>query len=65
MSFFDPIREYFHRRQAKNLNERASGVHLVTESEESTRGCFAFPGTEFVAGIEVDGQLAGEDQVRD
>ena len=59
MSFFEQTWDFFHRRAAKNLNERATGVHLVTESEQSTRGCFAFPGTEFVAGIEVDGQLAG------
>jgi len=59
MTLFDPLRDFFHRRAAKNLSERATGVHLVTEREDSTRGCFAFPGTEFVAGIEVDGQLAG------
>lgn len=60
MSLFEPMRDFFHRRQAKNLNERSAGVHLVTEREESCRGSFAFPGIEFVAGIEVDGQCAGK-----
>ena len=59
MSLFEPLRDYFHRRAAKKLNDRASGVTLVVEGEESTRGCFAFPGTEFVAGIEFDGHHAG------
>lgn len=59
MSLFEPIRDFFHRRAAKNLNERAADVHLVTEREASTRGRFAYPGTEFVAGIEVDGQRRG------
>lgn len=60
MTIFDPIRDFFHRRQAKILNELASRVHLVTEREESCRGCFAFPGTEYDAGIEADGQRAGK-----
>lgn len=59
MSLFDPIRDFFHRRNAKNLSERATDVQLVVEGEECTRGCFAFPGTEFVANIEVNGQRAG------
>lgn len=60
MTLFDPLRDFFHRRAAKFLSERAAGVQLVTEREESTRGSFAFPGTEFVAGIEVDGQRVGK-----
>lgn len=60
MSLFEPMRDFFHRRAAKNLNERSAGVQLVTEREESCRGCFAFPGTEYDAGIEVDGQRAGK-----
>lgn len=59
MEAFEPLRDFFHRRQAKNLNERAAGVHLVTAWEASCRGSFAFPGTEFVAGIVIDGQYAG------
>ncbi|MEA9979945.1 MULTISPECIES: N-acetyltransferase [unclassified Pseudomonas] len=42
------------------MNESAAGVHLIKEQEESTRGCFAFPGTEFIAGIEVNGQRMGK-----
>ncbi|MGE6473214.1 GNAT family N-acetyltransferase [Serratia proteamaculans] len=59
MDFFKPIRDFFRRRAEKVLSERATGVLLVIEGEESTRGCFAFPGTEFVAGIELDGHHAG------
>lgn len=60
MTLFEPLRDFFHRRAAKNLNERAAGVQLVTEREESTRGCFTFPGTEYDADIEVDGQRTGK-----
>lgn len=58
MSFLELLRDYFHRPAAKNLNEKATDVPVVTEWEESTRGSFAFLGTEFVAGIEVDGTHA-------
>ena len=60
MDVFEPIRDFFHRRQTKILTERAADVRLVTEREEVCRGCFAFPGTEYDAGIEVDGQHAGK-----
>lgn len=60
MDVFEPIRDFFHKRQAKILMERAAGVRLVTQREEACRGCFAFPGTEYDAGIEVDGQHAGK-----
>lgn len=59
MDVFEPLCDFFHRRQAKNLNQRAEGVLLVTQRAESCRGSFAFPGTEFVATIKVDGQRAG------
>lgn len=59
MDVFELIRDFFHKRQSKILIERATGVRLVTEREETIRGCFAFPGTEYDAGIEVDGQHAG------
>ena len=60
MDVFEPIRDFFHKRQAKILTERAAGIHLVMEREEACHGCFAFPGTEYDAGIEVDGQHVGK-----
>ncbi|SHN12668.1 hypothetical protein SAMN05216593_108223 [Pseudomonas asturiensis] len=59
MSFFDPLRDFFHRRQANFLNERAARVQLVTERAESLRGNFVFPGTDTFARIERDGQRVG------
>lgn len=59
MAFFDPIRDFFHRRQAKILNELASRVHLVNRRQESHRGNFVFPGTDCVDDIEVGGQRVG------
>jgi len=56
---FEPIRDFFQRRQAKHLNERASTVHLVTEHAAAYRGHFVFPGIDTVAGIEVDGLHVG------
>ena len=60
MTDFEPMRDFFHRRQAKILTERAADVRLVTVREGACRGCFAFPGTEYDAGIEVDGQHSGK-----
>ncbi|NWC90502.1 GNAT family N-acetyltransferase [Pseudomonas reactans] len=59
MSLFEPMRDFFHRRAAKNLNDDSDAVHLVITPTECRRLDFAFPGTEFVAGIEVDGQRVG------
>jgi predicted acetyltransferase len=56
---FEPIRDFFQRRQAKHLNERASMVHLVTDHAAAYRGHFVFPGLDTFAGIEVDGQRVG------
>ena len=60
MAIFKPIRDYFHRRQAKILNELASGVHLTNRLQESLPGNFVFPATDFVDDIEVDGQRLGQ-----
>ena len=60
MTDFEPMRDFFHPRQAKILTERLAGVRLVTVREGAIRDCFAFPGTEYDAGIEVDGQHAGK-----
>lgn len=59
MSLFEPMRDFFHRRAAKSLNERAGRVHLVNRWQESPRGNFVFPGTDYLDDIEVDGQRVG------
>lgn len=59
MSFFEPMRDFFHRRAAKSLNERAGRVHLVNRGQESPPGNFVFPGTDYLDDIEVDGHRIG------
>lgn len=56
MQDFEPILDYFQRRQARNLSERASSIQLVTESTRNFPGSFVYPGTDFVAGIQVGDQ---------
>jgi len=59
MSLFEPVREFFRRRAAKNLNELAGRVHLVNRRQESPRGNFVFPGTDYLDDIEVGGHRVG------
>lgn len=59
MSIFEPMRDFFHRRAAKIMNEGAARVHLVNRWQESPRGNFVFPGTDYFDDIEVDGLRAG------
>lgn len=59
MSLFEPMRDFFHRRAAKKLNERATGVHLANRRQESPRGNFVFPGTDYLDDIEVSGHRVG------
>lgn len=59
MSIFEPMRDFFHRRAAKDLNVRAGRVHLVNRRQESPRGNFVFPGTDYLDDIEVDGHRVG------
>ncbi|MEN5031578.1 hypothetical protein [Pseudomonas sp. Ps21-P2] len=59
MSAFDRILNSRQVRNAQTLDALCTNTSVVIERTESTRGCFAFPGTEFVAGIEVDGQRMG------
>jgi hypothetical protein len=56
---FDAVRNYFYRRQAKFMSERASSVHLVVEHVTSHRQHFVFPGTDTLATIQVDDQPVG------
>lgn len=60
MSLFEPIRDFFRRRAAKNLNEAGAYVYLVNRRQESVRGNFAFPGTDYLDDIEVGGQRVGQ-----
>ncbi|QLG96779.1 N-acetyltransferase (plasmid) [Pseudomonas yamanorum] len=59
MDVFEPMRDFFHRRQAKNLSELASTVRVVTESTLTIPGSFVYPGRSYVAGIQIDGQRIG------
>lgn len=59
MSFFELLREFSHRRQAKTLNDAVERVHLVNRWQESPRGSFVFPGTDYLDDIEVGGQRVG------
>lgn len=59
MSIFEPLRDFFRRRAVKTLNDTAARVHLVNRRQESPRGNFVFPGTDYLDDIEVDGQCVG------
>ncbi|MBX4139563.1 N-acetyltransferase [Pseudomonas sp. S5F11] len=59
MSIFQQVQGSFRRRAAKNLNERAGRVHLVNRRQESPRGNFVFPGTDYLDDIEVYGHRVG------
>ncbi|WP_455809233.1 GNAT family N-acetyltransferase [Pseudomonas koreensis] len=60
MSLFDPLRDFFQRRQIVRLDALASGVQLVNLHSESPRGSFVFPGTDVIDHVEVDGQRVGQ-----
>lgn len=59
MSLFELVRDLFHRRAAKIMNERAARVRLVNRRQESPQGNFVFPGTDYLDDIEVDGHRVG------
>lgn len=59
MDDFEPMRDFFHPRAAKSLNEGAARVHLINRWQESPRGNFVFPGTDYLDDIEVDGHRVG------
>lgn len=60
MSFFlEPLHDFFRRRAAKSLNKRAGRVHLVNRRQESPRGNFVFPDTDYLDDIEVGRQRVG------
>jgi hypothetical protein len=59
MSFFEPVHDLFRRHAATSLNDSAACVYLVNRREESPRGNFVFPGTDYLDDIEVGGQRVG------
>jgi GNAT superfamily N-acetyltransferase len=59
MPLFDPLRDFFQRRQVARLNALASGLQLVTLRSEALRGNFVFPGLDITAAIEQHGGRVG------
>ncbi|MCF5508506.1 N-acetyltransferase [Pseudomonas sp. PA-3-11C] len=59
MSIFEPVHAFFRRRAVKTLNDAAACVYLVNRRQESPRGNFVFPGTDYLDDIEVDGHRVG------
>lgn len=59
MSFFEPMRDFFHRLEDKIMSKGSVRIHLVNCRQESHRGNFVFPGTDYVDDIEVDGHRVG------
>lgn len=59
MTLFDPMRDFFQRRQVARLDALSSGLQLVTLRSESLRGNFVFPGQDITAAIEQHGQRVG------
>ena len=59
MSIFEPVHAFFRRRAVKTLNEAAACVYLVNRRQESPRGNFVFPGTDYLDDVEVGGHRVG------
>jgi len=59
MLIFAPVHDFFRGRAVKNLNDAASCVHLVNRRQESLRGNFVSPGTDYLDDIEVGGHRVG------
>lgn len=59
MSIFEPVHAFFRRRAVKTLNDAAACVNLVNRRQESPRGNFVFPGTDYLEDIEVGGHRVG------
>lgn len=56
---FEPLRDFFHRRQAARLRALALGVHLVIERSESVHGNFIYPRLEITATIHHQSRRVG------
>jgi hypothetical protein len=56
MPLFDPLRDFFQRRQVARLDAQAIDLQLVTLRSESVRGNFVFPGPDIAAAVKLAGQ---------
>ena len=59
MLLFEPIRDFFQRRQVARFEAQAIGLQLVAQKSESLRGNFVFPGPSISASVELAGQRVG------
>ncbi|UST77176.1 GNAT family N-acetyltransferase [Pseudomonas siliginis] len=59
MPLFDPLRDFFQRRQIVRLDALSSDLQLVTVRSESVRGNFIFPGLSINVDVVRDGQRVG------
>ena len=59
MEEFEPIRDFFQRRQAKWFDAQAAQVQLLAEYRPAQRNTFVFPGQNGGAAIQRDGQRVG------
>ncbi|MFL1420216.1 hypothetical protein ACI77M_29045 [Pseudomonas fildesensis] len=60
MHIFDPLRDFFQRRQVARMDALTRDARLVNLRNESPRGNFVFPGTDYLDAIEVAGQRVGQ-----
>ena len=56
---FDPIRDFFQRRQRALLDVQARALQLVIDRSEPVRGNFCFPGPDIDAAIQHQGEHIG------
>lgn len=59
MPLFNPLRDFFQRRQVARLDALTRDARLVNLRSESPRGNFVFPGTDYLDAIEVGGGPVG------
>ncbi|RMV31627.1 hypothetical protein ALP12_200149 [Pseudomonas savastanoi pv. phaseolicola] len=59
MSIIEPVRRYFHRREAKIMIQVAHKVSLLVQEQPAPRDTFVFPGMDYVARLEVEGKRVG------
>ncbi|MCI4604599.1 hypothetical protein [Pseudomonas fluorescens] len=59
MASFEPMRDFYQRRQIVCLDALANDVRLLNVRSESPRGSFVFPGTDYLDNIEVGGHPVG------
>lgn len=59
MAVFDPLRDFYRRRQAAKFDRLVQGLQIQIEHSKTLQGNFFFPGSTFTATILRDGQPAG------